>query len=167
MLYQDGRVLEFAVFEDQELELATVNDYLVTLDRATIQRRVEAIAAKEVKKASFNDQLGLFLSLLVIGLGRYLRGEQVAGHLHIKSYAVEKLALLVRLGLGGEAADSLNPVRRLEIDHPAIASAISSALLLDSAEAAVVLAEIALEYLELSAEQRGQVASVITMMEEM
>ena len=44
VIYDDGHLLELAVFTPQELALARVNRYRVLLDRADVTTRMEAVA---------------------------------------------------------------------------------------------------------------------------
>jgi hypothetical protein len=46
VVYDDGQVLEFAVFEDRELEMAAANSFAVAVDKCNLQARMEAIAAR-------------------------------------------------------------------------------------------------------------------------
>ena len=128
VLYKNGLILEFAVFEDSELELATVNDYLVALDKQDIVPRMEKIRSRSNPKPfDFHRQFELVLSLVVIGVGRARRGETIAADQHIKSYAVEKLLGLVRSQqpVGKSKADSLNSFRRFEFDYPNLSKHIA------------------------------------------
>ena len=67
VVYQNGDVLEFAVFEDSELELCSANDYRVVLDRTNLTERMAKIAERsmptEVNRA---QELELFLSLIFL-----------------------------------------------------------------------------------------------------
>ncbi len=128
VVYQDLRLLEFAVFEDQELELAAANDYSVVLDKTDITERMAAIANRSVPRPMDPEaEFELFLALIQIGVGRFRRGEKIASEQHLKSYAVEKLIKLIRHFNPIEAsrADSLNPFRRFEADYPNLAAQIN------------------------------------------
>ncbi len=147
VVYQDLKLLEFAVFEDQELELAAANDFAVVLDRADITARMAAIAKRSVPKAM--DALAefeLFLALIQIGVGRFRRGEKIASEQHLKSYAVEKLIKLVRhyKPVSSTRMDSLNPFRRFEFDYPELAEQIHGFQLQPGDMCATGLLELAL-----------------------
>ena len=121
VVYQDGSVLEFAVFEDSELEIAAANDYLVALDKSNITARMAALKLKSTPKPyDFDTQFELFLSLIWIGVGRFRRGEVIAAEQHIKSYALEKLLGLIRSAkpIQISSQDSFNGFRRFEKDYP-------------------------------------------------
>lgn len=129
VVYRNLRLLEFAVFEDQELELASANDFAVVLDKTNITQRMQAIAARSSPRDIDPEaEFELFLALIQIGLGRFRRGEVIASEQHLKSYAVEKLIKLIRhyKPLSKPRADSLNAFRRFELDYPNLARDINS-----------------------------------------
>ena len=132
VVFREGLVLEFAVFEDSELELSSANDYLVALDNQDIAERMAKIKARSVPAPkNLDGEFDLFLSLLVIGVGRSRRGELIAADQHIKGYAVEKLLNLIR-GLkpvSPSRQDSLNAFRRFEFDYPNLGAHISEHML--------------------------------------
>ena len=49
VVYDDGHLLEFAVFDEEELGLAKVNRYRVLLDRAEVGRRMAEVRAATVR----------------------------------------------------------------------------------------------------------------------
>jgi len=134
VIYQDGHVLEFAVFNDPELELAGANDFAVFIDRAGIQGRMEAIAAKSIPKPfDLNPEFELFLAHVLIGVGRFRRGEILIAGQQIRSYALNHVLGMVRFWqpptVGTQdAQDSLNRYRRFEVQYPAIALQIEKLL---------------------------------------
>ncbi len=76
VVYQNGDVLEFAVFEDSELELASANYYRVVLDNQDLTHRMAKIADRSVPKPIDRARdYELFLSLILIGVNRAQRGE--------------------------------------------------------------------------------------------
>ncbi|MFM6962769.1 MAG: hypothetical protein ACKOWJ_00660 [Micrococcales bacterium] len=141
VVYKSGHVLEFAVFNDSELELAGANDYLVTVDKSgTIHARMAAIAAKSAvasEKARLEifdskAQYELFLCQLLIGVGRARRGELAIAGEHVRSWAVGTLIHLVRhwrvVAEGTEKlTDNLAPLRRFEVQFPVFGAQIAEA----------------------------------------
>jgi len=124
VIYEDGLVLEFAVFQDSELEIAAANAFAVALDKCNLQERMSAIAAKSVGKAPvLKQEFELFLCQLLIGVGRARRGEQLIAAQHVRSWAINNLLGLVRLNLAPVAGsepkqDNLNRYRRFEQQYP-------------------------------------------------
>jgi hypothetical protein len=168
VLYESGLVLEFAVFEDQELELSAANDYLVALDKSDIEERMAIIANRSVP-AEVNPtvELELFLSLIVLGVGRARRGETIAADQHIKSYAVERLLKVIRAlsPISGGRHDSLNAFRRFELDYPALGAHIAMHMLQPAEVCAKGLLHLAKTELPLSSAQQDQLSAVKTILE--
>ena len=158
VVYQNGDVLEFAVFEDSELELSSVNDYAVALDRKDITERVAKIAGRSIPAPTNRAQeLGLFFSLILIGVGRAKRGEVLAAEQHIKSYAMSHALKLIRAASSSNAkADSLNSFRRFEFDYPQLALELKQLLLLETEVAAKRLCEVVLRELTATESEQQQ-----------
>jgi hypothetical protein len=150
VVYQNGDVLEFAVFEDSELELSSVNDYKVVLDRQDIAQRMIKIAQRSVPEPGNRAQdYELFLSLILIGVERAKRGEVLAADQHIKSYALSFALKLLRATLSGNTkADSLNSFRRFELDYPTLATELQDLMLLPTETAAKALCRVVLRELK-------------------
>lgn len=130
VVYRDGQVLEFAVFEDAELELAGANDFAVLIDKQDISSRMSAIVERSKPGAfDFDQEFELFLSHLLIGVGRARRGEILIAGQQIRSYAENHLLGLIRACKepeGGTAhkQDSLNRYRRFEQQYPKLGAQI-------------------------------------------
>jgi hypothetical protein len=134
-LYRSGHLVEFAVFDLEELALARVNRYAVPLDRADVAARLAAVRAGTVAGAPPpSDErwhAGQLLANLVVGAGRFARGERLSGHLLARVGALHHLVPLLRARLAPEAVaglDDLDLFRRLERALPAAAAAIDAAL---------------------------------------
>lgn len=168
VLYESGLVLEFAVFEDQELELSAANDYLVALDKSDIQERMAVIASRSgTAVVDPAVEFELFLSLLVLGVGRARRGETIAADQHVKSYAVEKLLKVIRAlaPITGGRHDSLNAYRRFELDYPTLGAHIGAHMLEPAEVCAKGLLHLAKTELPLSSAQLKQLNAVKTILE--
>jgi hypothetical protein len=144
VVYRNGHVLEFAVFEDAELELASVNYWAVPVDKTNISERVRAIESRTVG-VPFDEasEWGLFLALILIGVGRARRGEILIAGQAIRSYYLKHVVGFVRdrlpVAAGTEGLeDNLDRFRRFEKQYPAEAARIEATLQLpveDSAQA--------------------------------
>ena len=150
VVYDDGHLLEFAVFDAAELRLAHVNRYRVLLDRGGVALAMAEVREATVRTASQGRPdawlVGQFLTNLLVGVGRYRRGERLSGHVFVKSYAVANLlALLARHAPSERAslADDLDPWRRFEAVHPRLGEALGEALDEEVPAAAARLLEIA------------------------
>jgi hypothetical protein len=158
VVYQNGDVLEFAVFEDSELELASVNDYKVVLDNQDLVPRMAKIATRSIPQPIDRArEFELFLSLILIGTGRAKRGEILAAEQHIKSAAMDFAIKLIRNARSAnEKADSLNGFRRFEQDYPPLAKELHRIALLESEPAAQALCELVLRELDATEQEMGQ-----------
>jgi lincosamide nucleotidyltransferase B/F len=150
VLYQNAHIIEFAIFDEQELHLAKVNDYRVIFDRANINAQMAQIVRDSSAEADHFDAeraYAIFLSLLLIGAGRAARGEIISAHQFVKQFALGELtALLVRHlpPAAGAQLDNLNPTRRFERAYPALAAELNAVLLLEplsSARSLLALAD--------------------------
>lgn len=137
VVYEDGRVLEFAIFEDTELELAAANDFAVPLDRESIATRMQKIAARSVPGAvDPANEWELFLAQLLIGVGRARRGEELAAGQAVRSHSLTHAIGLLRLWVEPETPglteaqqpDSLNRFRRFEIAYPLLGERLAKLL---------------------------------------
>jgi len=153
VLYQNGHVLEYAVFDAEELHMARVNDYAVLFDRGPVGVLMAEIAAKPAPSIADTTErdLGMVPSLLIVGAGRYARGEVLSAHVVIKQYALSHLmTLLTRHLPDGDRThlDNLDPFRRFERAFPAVAAALNAALQRDPLDAAHDLLDLYEEHLQ-------------------
>ena len=146
-LDRSGHLVEFAAFDLDELSLARVNRYSVPLDRADVRARMErvqqATAAQTATPPDPRWLAGQFLIELVLGAGRYGRGERLSGHFRVRVSAVQHLLALVRLRASPETRarlDDLDVSRRVESALPEVAREIDQALLRPIPDAARVAA---------------------------
>lgn len=128
VVYEDGHVLEFAIFDDHELDTVTANVFVVTIDRADIFKRIDAAAQRSVPKpVDEKTEFELFLSQLLIGVGRARRGETLTAGQFIRAYCVNHVLGLLRIWAAPIAGtetgqDSFNRFRRFEWQHPELAA---------------------------------------------
>ena len=167
VVFENGQVLEFAVFEDQELELAGLNAYSVPVDKTNITDRCEAIAKRSAMRAEFNwnQEFELMLALILIGVGRYRRGEVLIAGQFIRSYVLEKLLGLIRNAItplaGTESKeDNLNRFRRFELQYPDLGDQIEEALQMNVDDSAHALLNIASKLKKLTEHQELQVSVI-------
>lgn len=140
IVFADGHLVEFAIFDLDELNLMRVNTRRVVIDRADIGQRIERLrAATEEWKYTdphLNDDhlVNQFLSLLLLGVSRYRRGEHLSGHHLVKTSALHHLLLLLEHHLPTDRADqidNLDPRRRFEFAFPEVGVELNRILLLD------------------------------------
>jgi hypothetical protein len=136
VVYDDGHLLEFAVFDDRELDLARVNRYRVLVDRGDLERRMGELRAATVRasEAAARDDawlFGQFLTNLLVGVGRFRRGERLSGHVFVKSHAASHLLALLARHLRAERAsllDDLDAWRRFDLVHERLGREIDALL---------------------------------------
>jgi hypothetical protein len=149
VLYRSGHLLEFAVFDLDELSVARVNRYRTLLDRADVEERMRGLrersaAEAEQRQGDSRWLSGQLITALLVGAGRYLRGERLAGRAAVQAAAGHLVQLLSRV-LPAEhgVLDSLDPLRRFERAHPRVGEEIDDALGRPSPEAALLLLRLA------------------------
>lgn len=151
IIYDDGHLIEQAVFKDSELEIARANDYRVLVDKAGIEDRMAAISRNTATTQSTVDldtTFGRFIGQLVIGLTRYGRGELLSADSMIRKWALENLLTLLGQVCAPDTdvlLDNLDPRRRFEAAFPALGARLTESASLP--ETAVLLLDIAEEYL--------------------
>ncbi len=140
VVYASGHLLEYAVFDEQELFLAKVNRYRVLLDRTSIAESLEKIEQASISEVPDPDFLfGQFITHLLVGVGRYARGEKLSGHQFIQGYAVGDLLQLIPQFLDSShksKLDNLNATRRFEMAYPELGAELNQIVLKDSIIAA-------------------------------
>lgn len=153
VLFRDGHLAEFAVFDPDELAVARINRYRVLFDRERIGARVAEVAettAARTTPASDDWLVGQFLTSLLVGAGRHDRGERLSGGQLVKTTALGHLVVLLARHSGSpgtEKLDSLDPLRRFEIVFPSLGRRLHAALGLETPGAARALLDIAVEEL--------------------
>ena len=151
VIYDDGHLIEQAVFKDSELEIARANDYRVLVDKAGIEDRMVAISRSTAATQSavdFDTTFGRFIGQLVIGLTRCGRGELLSADSMIRKWAMENLLTLLGQVSPPEKVDlldNLDPRRRFEAAFPVLGTRLAEAPTLP--ETATVMLDIAEEYL--------------------
>lgn len=146
VLYENGTMLEFAVFEIGELPTHLApKDNRVVFDRGGVEEIINDITHKQTKAFDPEAEYQLFLTLLHIGIGRIKRGEILAGSQHIKGYALNHLLGLIRhyQPADRDSSDALNRYRRFESDFPELGDRLGALVEGESLECARGMLEIA------------------------
>lgn len=134
VVYSNAQVLEFAVFEDQELDAAGANAFNVTLDRSNIAERMATIAERSKPKSyDLEPEFEIFLAQLLIGVGRARRGELLIASQFARSYCLNRVLGFIRHWVaplpGTEPReDNLDRFRRFEQQYPELGSEIDAIL---------------------------------------
>jgi hypothetical protein len=133
ILYADGHLLEYAVFDVAEISVAKANDYLVVFDLGGVAEAMQKIAVANTEQPVPNLQQlqGMFLGQLVVGAGRVARGEVISGQVFIRTYALgQLLPLLAHVLEPAETGklDNLDMYRRFEQAFPTVGREVNVAL---------------------------------------
>lgn len=146
VVLDDGHLLEFAVFDLEELGAARANRYSVLLDRGGVAERITEVAAKPSEAPSDRWLCGQLLGNLLVGGGRAARGEGLSARLFVAGHAARSLLTLVSRHVPREAdaiLDGLDPFRRVERAWPRLGAEIDAALSLPPMGSAIALLDVA------------------------
>ena len=148
VFYDDGHLLEFAVFDLDELGLAGVNRYRVLLDRGGVEARMAAVRAQTRERPRHDDthQFGKFLACLQVGAGRARRGEELSAAMFVKDLGLRFLVVLITRAVPAEDAsllDDLDPLRRFDFVHPELARELVGLCRCETVAAALGLLDVA------------------------
>lgn len=150
VVYDTGHVLELVVFDEAEIGQAYANRYRVLIDRGDVTRRIAAAAARTAERQQHAGDdaidLGQFLVNLLVGVGRYYRGERLSGHTYVKVYAQDHLLRLLGRYLPSPQRallDNLAPSRRFEQVYPQLGAELDAIALLPAPVAAARLLDLA------------------------
>lgn len=127
-VYDDGHLVEYAVFTPDEIALARLNRTRVLFDRADVAERIRATT--EATRVAIRDEahtdgwlVGQFLATLLIGVSRHRRGERLAAIEFVHGLALRFLLMLIARHVPPEVPDvldDLNPYRRVERAYPGL-----------------------------------------------
>lgn len=161
VIYNNGHVLEFAVFEE-DWELSGVNSFDILIDKAATKERLEAARVRSIPMPIDVDrEFSLFLANLLIGVGRFRRGENLSARQFINNYCLNSVVRLVTTlcpaSPGFEnSSDNQNLFRRFELRFPKLAQDLESIQLTDLETGARQLLELVIENLTQPLDQKKQ-----------
>jgi hypothetical protein len=141
VIYDSGHVLEFGIASLAGLATWYANAYEVVLDRGGVADAFQEVAArpKPSQAVDAGQQLGLFVTALLVGVGRCRRGEVLVASQLVRTVAVGHLVTawrLLRPAALRERLDDLDPFRRFEQVYPDAGQSIATALALEVEAAA-------------------------------
>jgi hypothetical protein len=145
VIYDDGHLLELAVFDLEEIALAGVNRYRVLLDRGGVEERVASVRSRPRQQPSDDFLFGMTVASALVAAGRARRGELLTASF-LLAWASKHLAALVARALPSAHAsilDDLDPLRRFEQAYPELGAELAAIERRPPDEAAVALLDLA------------------------
>lgn len=150
VVYNSGDILEFAIFDCEELRGCMVNHHRLAYGNNDVAQALST-AKDRLPEIVVGDDLSdfrHFLSVLVIQVGRARRGELLTAGQGIRGTATTALLkVLTRQLPHDQRLDRLDVSRRFEFAHPEIGTAIADALAQQPEAAANDLLRISDKYL--------------------
>ncbi|MCB9735349.1 MAG: hypothetical protein H6745_22405 [Deltaproteobacteria bacterium] len=155
VLYDDGHLVEYAVFDPDELAVARVNDYRVLLDRERVAERLADVRARTEREAAVAHvdvawHLGQLITNVVVGAGRWARGERLSAHRFVLEHALGHLVTLIVALVPPEdagAVDDLDGARRFERARGALGARVAAATTRGALAGAEALLDVAVDAL--------------------
>lgn len=150
VLYRDGHLAEFAVFDPVEATTGTVTAYRVLLDRGGVADSVARAREHARLDAWDADRRAFvfdnFLVVLHTAVARWHRGERLSARRYLSHYAADALlglALELSPAPAARERDPADPRRRVERQQPGLAAAVDALVCRPVPEAAVRFLELA------------------------
>jgi predicted nucleotidyltransferase len=150
LLYASGHLLEYAIFDPDELHLGRFNRYRILLDRSDLARRMEEIvrATEEATRAEAPSDgylIGQLLTNVLVAHGRWSRGEHLSARAFLGQAVTHLVRLLERHVPASAAAplDNLDPLRRFELSYAALGASLDHVLARPLPAAAAGLLDVA------------------------
>lgn len=147
VVYESGAVLEFAIFDCAELRACAINHHRLAYGSEDVREALSVAVTNGPSSSQSSDDLRdfrLFLSLILIGVGRARRGETLAAGQHIRTHASTALMrLLTRFLSSDDRLDRLDIWRRFEFVYPELGIELANALAQQPEPAAIDLLRIA------------------------
>ncbi len=162
-LFADGIFCEFAVFEPDELKVIPFEQGRVIWKREGFDaaRLMPQQRARDFGDADEEFLLGELLTNLLVGLGRFARGEKLSGCFFVQHHAVVRLIALLETwdDAAQVTADSFSNERRFEQRFPQHAALIKSVT--PGYEETPLAAQRILDYLSTRTEVNEQISREI------
>jgi len=147
VIYDDAHLIEFAVFDLEEIGLAGVNRYRVLLDRGGVEERLAEVAAATARRPRDERRdFGMFVAHVLVGAGRARRGEVLSGGSFVREHALRPLCALLQRELPSKRAslaDDLDPLRRFERLYPELGAELARIVEQEPAAAGLGLLDVA------------------------
>ena len=144
VIYDDGHMLEFAVFDLEEIALAGVNRYRTLLDRGGVEEACARVRDHPRPQHDDDHLFGMVLTAALVAVGRGRRGE-VLSAAFLVTWGLTYLTRLIARVIPAENAsilDNFDSLRRFEHAYPVLGEELAAAVRLAPPEAALRLLEV-------------------------
>ncbi len=144
VIYDDGHLLEFAVFDLDEIALAGINRRRVLLDRGGVEERVEQVAASPKPPREGSFLFGKAVSAALVAWGRGRRGETLSAAFMLTWATTYANRLLIETLPAENASllDGLDSLRRFERVYPELGAELAAIVRLDPADGGPALLDV-------------------------
>ena len=144
VIYDNGHMLEFAVFDLDEIALAGVNRYRVLLDRGGVEERVEHVAANPRPPRDDRFLFGKTVAAALVAYGRGRRGETLSAAFMLTWATTYLNRLLIRTlpTENGSILDGFDSLRRFERAYPELGAELAAIVRLDPPDGAIALLDV-------------------------
>jgi hypothetical protein len=144
VIYDEGHLLEFAVFDLDELAIAGVNRYRVLLDRGGVEERVEQVAANPRQPREDVFLFGKAVAAALVAWGRGRRGETLSAAFMLTWATTYLNRLLIRTLPAANASilDGFDSLRRFERAYPELGAELAAIVRLDPADGSPALLDV-------------------------
>jgi hypothetical protein len=144
VLYDDGHMLEFAVFDLDEIALAGVNRYRMLLDRGGVEERVEHVAASPRPPRDDLFLFGKAVAAALVAGGRGRRGETLSAAFMLTWATTFLNRLLIRTLPAANASilDGFDSLRRFERAYPELGAELAAIVRLDPVDGGPALLDV-------------------------
>jgi hypothetical protein len=130
VFYADGHMIEFAVFDVDEIALAGVNRYRVLLDRGGVEEACAAVRDRPRPQRDDAHLFGMVLASALVAVCRGRRGE-VLSAAFLVTWGLTYLTRLLARVLPAENAsvlDDFDSLRRFERAYPQLGAELAAAV---------------------------------------
>lgn len=129
VVYDDGHMLEFAVFDLEEIGVASINRYRVLLDRDGVEERCAYVRDHPRPQRDDEHLFGMAVTAALVADGRARRGEVLSGSFFV-TWCLTYVTRLLARTLPSEHAsllDAFDPLRRFERGYPELGAELARA----------------------------------------
>ncbi len=129
-IYDDGHILEYAIFDLEELHVARINSYRILIDKANLADIMPSLGVEIPSTFDAQRSFDTMISNILVGSMRAKRGEILSAHAFIKHHALYAFMSICWHQLSADSAsrDSLDPFRRFEQGFPEIGQQLNTAM---------------------------------------